>query len=251
MSKPGILRPISKYGPPRLPLIAKTCKECRRTFSFRSNGKIAAQKRQFCDRSCSARWRMAQPAARKRAAGVMTRLHHEGRFPAPSLARRQASSDRMRRDNPVRRPGVLKKIKQAAKGRTFLSRGGNGTPTKPQLNLAQALGWPIEVAIPTRAARGRFKTLPTTYKVDLGQRAMKIAIEVDGRSHDTKKWKFLDARKVSVLEFLGWSVLRVSNHHALTELTSVVAWIHVFMTSKSRTTTTISPRGFSYPTVIK
>jgi very-short-patch-repair endonuclease len=47
--------------------------------------------------------------------------------------------------------------------------------------------------------------------VDLADPAVKLAIEVDGETHRTAKWKALDRRKEAILAFLGWSVLRFWN----------------------------------------
>ena len=66
---------------------------------------------------------------------------------------------------------------------------------------------------------------------------MKIAVEVDGSSHRTKKWRFLDARKTEVLEALGWRVLRFTNEDVLTNLGSI--------TSKLKEITTTSQTAFS------
>ena len=54
------------------------------------------------------------------------------------------------------------------------------------------------------------KTHPTCYKVDIGNEALKIAIELDGQSHYGKR-KELDAKKDAMLVSLGWKVYRVKN----------------------------------------
>ena len=45
---------------------------------------------------------------------------------------------------------------------------------------------------------------------------LKISVEVDGKSHKLKKWKFLDKRKTEVLNSLGWKVLRFWNEEVMT-----------------------------------
>ena len=72
-------------------------------------------------------------------------------------------------------------------------------------------GWPMEHVIIVTPVKHLFKSLPNHYKVDLAIPEKKIAIEVDGSSHKTKKWKFLDKRKTEVLNSLGWKVLRFWN----------------------------------------
>jgi very-short-patch-repair endonuclease len=66
--------------------------------------------------------------------------------------------------------------------------------------------------------------------VDLAYPPGKLAIEVDGKSHLTRKWKFLDARKTSVLECLGWKVLRFWNKEINNSPERVVAEIQTCIT---------------------
>lgn len=122
-------------------------------------------------------------------------------------------------------PLVRAKTTSALRGRTFLSRGGNGKLTLPQKILAIATGMQMEYAISTSPAKGKFPSLPTSYKVDLAEPQSKLAVEVDGRSHLTKKWKFLDKRKTEVLNYLGWRVVRFSNEEVLADVGRVVKCI--------------------------
>ena len=134
-------------------------------------------------------------------------------------------------------------MRQALQGRTFLARGGNGELTVPQIRLAAVLGWIPEFTILTKPVQGRFPSLPKCYKVDVAQPVLRIAVEVDGASHRTRKWKFLDRRKTEILSALGWSVLRFTNERVNTDLSAVVMEIRSFMTSRSPAPTTISPTG--------
>lgn len=124
---------------------------------------------------------------------------------------RDVIAERMRTNNPTSMPGVQERITKKLRGRTFLARGGNGQATKQQMMLHTLSGLPMEHAISILDAVGHFKSLPTHYKVDLAEPSVRLAIEVDGKSHLTKKWKFLDARKTAILNFLGWQVLRFTN----------------------------------------
>ena len=148
----------------------------------------------------------------------------------------------MLRDNPMHNPASVEKASKSLRGRTFLSRGGNGKLTEPQKLLAKMLHAPMEYAISTKPVRGQFKSLPPSYKVDLAVPRARIAIEVDGHSHKTKKWKFLDRRKTSVLNALGWSVLRFWNHEVLKDPQAVMDRINRSIASKSKETTTSSQR---------
>lgn len=108
-------------------------------------------------------------------------------------------------------PLIREKATQSLKGRTFLSRGGNGQLTKQQMMLHLATGYTMEHPIETASVKHLFTSLPHCYKVDLAYPEKKIAIEVDGKTHRLKKWIFLDARKTKVLNSLGWEVLRFTN----------------------------------------
>lgn len=138
----------------------------------------------------------------------------------------------MKANNPMNNPETREKMRQSLKGRTFLARGGNGTLTQPQLLLAEATGFPVEYVIPTAPVAGQFPSLPPCYKVDLADPAHMLAIEVDGKMHRQKLWRFLDRRKTEVLNALGWSVLRFSNEQVMTDLPSVLETIRGFIASK-------------------
>ena len=127
-------------------------------------------------------------------------------------------------------PEIAEKVRHALRGRTFLARGGNGSTTKPQQMLADALDLPMEFAIVTAPVKGMFESLPHCYKVDLASPEHMLAIEVDGNSHKLKRWRFLDARKTAVLNALGWKVLRFWNEEVLTDLNQVVTTIRRSMT---------------------
>lgn len=128
------------------------------------------------------------------------------------------------------------------RGRTFLSRGGNGKMTVPQEMIANRMRLPMEWVIPTRAVRGRFESLPDSYKVDLAVPSVRLAIEIDGKTHTTAKWRFLDRRKTAVLRALGWSVLRFWNEEVLTSPGTVAATI-ACMISRLKARTATSPRA--------
>lgn len=138
---------------------------------------------------------------------------------------RMASRQRMLERNPMRDPAAREKMRSSLQGRTFLSRGGNGALTVPQLLLAERLELPTEFSIPTRQVWGQFESLPHAYSVDLAFPEGKLAIEVDGKTHRLKRWRFLDARKTAVLESLGWSVLRFWNEEVLYDTERVLRTI--------------------------
>lgn len=151
------------------------------------------------------------------------------------------ASRRMKKNNPMSHPEVIEKMSRSKQGRTFLARGGNGQLTEPQKRLAERLGLSnfMEYVIETRPVKNQFPSLPNHYKVDIANPSVKLAIEVDGQSHKTKKWKFLDQRKTGILEVLEWKVLRFSNQEVIEHLEDCVQMV-TFITSKLKETTTTS-----------
>jgi len=117
-------------------------------------------------------------------------------------------------NNPMFDPVIREKAAAAKRGRTFIGRGGNGEPTRPQLLLHAATGLPMEygIGVPRTIP---FPCPPRCYKVDLAMPEVKLAIEVDGQTHRSRKWRFLDKRKESILHALGWSVLRFWNEEVV------------------------------------
>jgi len=100
-------------------------------------------------------------------------------------------------------------------------RGGNGTGlTKTQSMVVQALGspWLTEVVICTM--KSSKQGYPHHYKVDVANRELMIAIELDGPSHGSLKRQSQDQKKDSLLRSLGWKVLRLKNEQAMSLFTT-------------------------------
>ena len=154
---------------------------------------------------------------------------------------RKYAATRMRKKNPMHNPEtVAKMVKARHRNHTFLSRGGNGKLTRQQVALAALIEQSeMEHAIPTAPATGKFISLPSHYKVDIAIPDVKLAVEVDGKTHKTKKWKFLDQRKTEVLTSLGWTVLRFWNEE-VDQDAKRAANIVMSTISKLKETTTIS-----------
>ena len=121
-------------------------------------------------------------------------------------------------------PGAKEKMQSTLRsiGHRPSVRGGNGSLTFPQIEVARLLGsgWIMETAIPTKMKRG--SGYPTCYKVDVGNLGLKIGIELEGRTHFGKRVAE-DQKKDALLCQLGWSVYRVLNAKAL----STVYNLHV------------------------
>lgn len=120
-------------------------------------------------------------------------------------------------------PDVKAKMVDSLKGRAPKSRGGNGNLSEPQMALLAALGdgWVVELAINTRDVRHLFDRPSNHYKADIANAALKIAVELDGFSHNSPKARALDAKKEAILSALGWKVFRFSNQQILSDMGSV------------------------------
>ena len=162
---------------------------------------------------------------------------------------RKRQSDRMKQRNPMSVPGAKEKMIQAMKGRPFVSRGGNGQLAKQQSRLHDATGLPMEYAIPTRDVKHLFEAIPHCYKVDLSEPVVKLAVEVDGKSHKLAKWRSFDALKTEVLNALGWTVLRFTNEEVDESLEKCVQMITSTIL-RLKSTITTSPTESSSTTVI-
>ena len=219
----------------RKPIVEKICLQCGKVFYLTPMGQSSAGQK-FCSKKCAAIHRFCGTETGREYATRMRRGGNVWRGKKNPFA-----AERMRKNNPMSDPKIRERATMKLKGRTFLSRGGNGTLTKQQVNLCQALGLPesaMEYVIPTAKARNHFQSLPTSYKVDIGIPEVKLAIEVDGNTHKTKKWKFLDRRKTAVLNFLGWTVLRFWNKEVDQDLERCVQTVMSTISRLRETTTT-------------
>lgn len=196
-------RCVSQRKIPTMPIII--CEWCQRRVEKERT------RNRFCDRSCSAQWRMRQypveATEKSREASRQNMLALRARPDVQAKLRRHLQS----KSNPFNDPAVKAKAAAALRARGFEHlNGGNGRgATKAQHILAALLGWPIEVSIKTKKRRG--SGYPACYKVDIGNRDLKIAVECDGHSHKMKSVKDLDAKKDAFLSSLGWTVIRFTN----------------------------------------
>lgn len=133
----------------------------------------------------------------------MKHLHQNPEFKAKLQKHLQGDT------NPFRNPSTEMTTKRHAtlqsKGYTHLS-GGNGQGlTDPQALLASP--------------------------------ELRIAIEVDGRTHATKQGKLRDHKKDMVLTELGWTVLRYPNQQVLTHPQTVLKEIMSIILKQVQETT--------------
>ena len=163
------------------------------------------EKRRYRCRSCAHQHRWADPAYRAR---LEAKMQHK------SDLQRSVASSRMHQLNAD--PQVRAKTTATLRGRTFCGvRGGNGQLTPEQRSLAEATGFVTEFSIPTGNPSWK------SARVDLAHPALKIAIEVDGASHHTKKQRNRDRRKRAMIEVLGWVMLRLWNSQITEDLETV------------------------------
>ena len=136
---------------------------------------------------------------------------------------RRYASQRMRLNNPMRNPVAKAKMMTTLRAMQWTPtvQGGNGKPPPvAQMLLALALGWEMEVAVPTRQPRG--SGYPTCYKLDMANRDLRVGVEVDGMSHCSLERQAQDRKKEELLQSLGWSVLRFSNEDVIRNLNACV-----------------------------
>lgn len=208
----------------------RNCEWCGQTFT--KTGKPSAPPR-FCNRTCSAKWRMSNPefvasldTPKRRAAASenMRRWRESPEGHATLQAHLKGSG------NPLRDPAVRAKAQATLREQSYqVLNGGNGQLTVPQKLLAARLGWATEVPIVTE----RKSPYPHAYKVDLASPELMIAIEVDGESHKNPRAREIDERQDDLLRDLGWTVLRFWNRQVLEETETVMAQIMAAVASST------------------
>lgn len=135
-------------------------------------------------------------------------------------------------------------LKMIAEGKIvpFGGRGhGNGAaPTVSESEMAHRLAeFAIQHVVPTSGAVGA----PSHYKIDFAHVGSKVAVEIDGSSHQGFARRKADLRKEEVLSSLGWLVLRFrvpfDYDQAAAECELAVSRrLAVFTTSKRNTAST-------------
>jgi hypothetical protein len=144
----------------------------------------------------------------------------------------KSSSIRMKENNPMRDDSVRKKVSNTLKkiGHKPKVLGGNGRgPSVYQKQLYDELvkindSFKMEFIFKTKLFN-KDKIYPNHYKIDIALFSHKIAIEVDGSSHNSKKVKICDKKKSDLLISQGWKVLRLSNYQIETELKNCVQMV--------------------------
>lgn len=139
------------------------------------------------------------------------------------------SSKRMIDENPMHKKEIREKVSNTLKiiGHKPLIRGGNGkgNTTEQQLLYNELVkinkSFVCEYVFKTKGLNAK-KIYPTHYKIDIASKELMLAIEIDGRSHNSNKVKEWDKKKTNLLTSQGWRVLRLSNLQIQKELKNCV-----------------------------
>lgn len=177
----------------------------------------------FCGSTCAMKHRYENGYRSPTTNPEIARKANEGRArfyaanPESAQELSRQSSERMFARNPMKNPQTREKMKQTLKviNHKPAHRGGNGTgPSAAQARMHAALGpeWCLEYVIVTDDEARRVRC-PNHYKIDIALPRLRIAVEVDGYSHQVLKRKEQDARKTAFLARIGWQLFRVSNHN--------------------------------------
>src|SRR5689334_11112027 len=154
--------------------VTKPCLECGTMFTS-----DRCKNRSCCSQTCSMKHRWKDEAVRARYRKAMANK---------SETQIHVASERMKRMN--KDVEFREKADSARRGRPFAgTRGGNGTLTPEQKALAEATGYAMEFPVRTGITSWRCAML------DLANPALKIAVEVDGRTHTTRLQIARDRRK--------------------------------------------------------
>ena len=177
--------------------------------------------------------------------GEGTQPEHHGPAGEPAGNSRETSTSPAVRLQPAAASGEQSQIKSrpAADGIRTPQRGQWPRVDGPQRILSERLEWPTEFTVPVKPRR---KNLPTHFKIDLAEPALKIATLVDGESHKTARVKAADAKKKAYLESCGWTVLHFWNKEVLQDPAGVVEQVRNAVrssTSKQPPATTL-PKDF-------
>jgi hypothetical protein len=206
------------------------CGWCARPFFAKRSRVAKGLPPRFCGTSCSAKWRNHNPELRqKRQISPVARARWSQNL--KDVRKRPEVQEILRthlsgENNPFSNPDVRRRslLTRANKSCHSLN-GGNGRPLPvPVRLLSQFLKWPTEVLVPVNPwtkADGN----PKCFRIDIAEPRLRIAVEVDGRSHNDKLIQQKDRRKEVYLAAHGWTVLRFRNSKVLTEFDNVTATI--------------------------
>ncbi len=179
------------------------CKECNKKILWGELPKwrkdqISSNGHTYCSKECSSEYQ------RKVSSITMAKTN------------RKYASERMKKNNPMKKEEVRKKVSETHKRNNHKPKiqGGNGRGlTIPQKLLSDVLDLPCEISVKTKKSRN--SGYPSCYKIDIADEKNKIGIEVDGNSHKTLIGQKRDQKKTVFLQSKGWTILRFRNEMVL------------------------------------
>lgn len=199
-------------------------KRCENCGAELPSEKYAGQR--FCNRQCSSDWRAANMTeeARQKQRELLNRLRERPDFQAKHAAYVNSKENRAKLGE-IGRKGL--EALRLADFPTLIRRNGAMPiePTVPQKTLFEALPGSIMEYPVREGIQG------AGWRIDLALVPLKLAIEVDGDSHNNPRARKNDQKKDRALELRGWTVLRFQNREILRDLSSVLRRIHATVAS--------------------
>jgi Protein of unknown function (DUF559) len=200
--------------------VTRTRPQCHAEFEV-----TPSSRKTHCSHSCARRRLWMDPTRRATWQHAMA---------TKSETQIQVASERMRRMN--KNAEFRKKGDDARRGKGFVGeRGGNGTLTPEQIALVEATGYIPEYPVATGNPKWKCALM------DLANPRLKIAVEVDGKTHLYRQQQNRDRIKERMLERLGWVVLRFTNEEINEDINRVVEAIR--SVEQSRFIQSIEPIG--------
>lgn len=207
--------------------------------------KSPSNKVRFCGRSCSAKWRLSRPE-------IKARLHTPENLAKLRAGRARAATG-FGISRPSSSPETIAKIRatKVRNGTLHLAPrvlGGSGRKNGREEKLQAMLGagWVLGRVIKTgRGGPGQ----PASYKLDVSNESLMVAVELDGANHYGEKGRARDRRRSAFLSRRGWWVFRFRNAMFDRHPEAVIRAIHTSTASKSKRPTTSSPMVYWSQTV--
>jgi len=138
-------------------------------------------------------------------------------------------------NNPMSDPQVYARVVGAIRAKRLCPMPhyeSGPTACEQMLDDALGIGWQTNIVV--RTGRRRGSGHKAAYRIDVACATVKIGVEVDGRSHGSPARRADDAKKTSVLEGMGWRIVRVTNQRVRDDLESVVTEIRAVVRVRQR-----------------
>lgn len=196
----------------------KHCEFCGKQFEITDT--VHGKRKRFCNRSCSARWRIREYGVAKKSEDGKKRLSESMKSKWKNEDFRHNVISRMYTNNPSFNVNVIEKAKRTKLQHGYVPHNnfkyGNGKVSEYERMVYDKLincGFYYNYAINTKLARDAFpnESYANNYKPDFTNISKHICIEIDGENHKEKVVRELDKKKEECLRFLGFSVIRFTH----------------------------------------